>query len=156
MKVKLILESLARYILGLIMVAYGLIKILEIQFRLPPSSYEIPLGNLDGVTLTWAFLGYSSWFTILLGVFEFVPGVLLLFRRTKLIAEIILLPILAGIFLVNNAYHFLPYKKLFTGCLFIINILLLGVHKTFFRSIIKQITCSKAIYPRAEALGNMT
>ena len=65
--------------------AYGMIKILQIQFILPSEVYDYELRKLDGVTMAWAFLGFSSWFSILLGLFELIPGFLLLFRRTKII-----------------------------------------------------------------------
>ncbi|WP_026464996.1 hypothetical protein [Adhaeribacter aquaticus] len=156
MKIKLTLELVGRYILGLIMIAYGLIKIIDIQFRLAPLVYDIPLGSLDGVTLTWAFFGYKTWFTILLGLIEFVSGTLLLFTRTKLIGKILTLPILIGIALVNNAFDFLPYMKVFTGCLLLLNILLLGMHTTIFKIIIKQVICGHSKYPQAEVLINIT
>lgn len=63
-----------RYLLGVIMLGYGLIKILQIQFILPSHIYDYQLKQLDGVTLTWAFLNFSSWFTILLGLLELIPA----------------------------------------------------------------------------------
>lgn len=66
-----------RYVLGLIMLAYGWIKILGFQFILPADVYEYQLKDLDGITLTWAFLGFSTWFSILLGLAEFIPALLL-------------------------------------------------------------------------------
>ncbi|MEM1134398.1 MAG: hypothetical protein AAGI07_01070 [Bacteroidota bacterium] len=115
-------EVFLRYLLGLIMVAYGLIKIFKIQFELPPSVYDLPLKELEGVTLTWAFLEFSSWFSIILGFLEFVPGVMLLFTRTKLIGAILLLPTLLAVVLINNAYGFLLHMRIFSGCLLLINI----------------------------------
>lgn len=132
-------ETILRYVLGLIMIAYGLIKIFEIQFILPPYVYDIPIKDLDGVTLAWAFLGYSSWFTILLGIIEFIPGTLLLFRKTKLIGSLLLLPGTISIFLVNNAYDFLPYMRFFTGTLLIINLILLAAHYKRLIRVFKEI-----------------
>tara|TARA_R110000744_G_scaffold159918_2_gene276071 strand:+ start:140 stop:661 length:522 start_codon:yes stop_codon:yes gene_type:complete len=114
-----------RYILGVTMMAYGLIKILQLQFVLPSEVYSYELRQLDGVTLTWAFLGFSTWFSCLLGVFELVPGFLLLFRRTQLLGAILLFPSLLAVFLINSAYHFLPHMRVFTGVLLSLNILLL-------------------------------
>lgn len=155
MQLRLILESVGRYSLGLIMIAYGSIKLFGAQFKLPLSIYDIPLGSLDGVSLTWAFLGYNSWFSILLGVFEFVPGVLLLFSRTKLIGGILLLPITVGVFIVNIAYDFVPHMKVFTGCLLLLNILLLAVHSTLLGSIINKMFFGRAENPKAEAIINL-
>ena len=149
-------EIVIRYILGLIMVAYGLIKIFQIQFRLPPSSYEIPLGHLDGITLTWAFLGYNSWFAFLLGIFEFLSGVLLLFKSTKLMGGILLLPTLIAIFLINNAFGFLTYMRIFTGFLLLLNILLLANHLNILKLIVKKIVCTQPKNPQIELIFNFT
>jgi len=102
---KAIVTVTIRYILGITMIVYGLIKILRIQFVLPPDIYRHPLGQLDGVTITWAFLGFTSWFSILLGILELTPGFLLLFRKTNLLGAILLSPILLSVFLINVAYN---------------------------------------------------
>ena len=127
-------QLLIRYILGMIMMAYGMIKILQIQFILPSEVYDYELRKLDGVTMAWAFLGFSSWFSILLGLFELIPGFLLLFRRTKLLGAILLFPSLLTVFLINNAYGFLPHMRMFTGVLLLMNLLLLyPSHKLLIR-----------------------
>ncbi len=117
-----------RYVLGLIMLAYGLIKILGIQFILPAQVYAYQLKELDGVTLTWAFLGFSTWFSSLVGVFELVPALLLLFKKTKLLGALLLFPALLTVFLINNAYGFLPYMRVFTGVLLVIDMILISAH----------------------------
>ncbi|MDQ3394452.1 MAG: hypothetical protein M3512_10130 [Bacteroidota bacterium] len=138
-RIILVGDLVLRYVLGLIMIAYGLIKILEIQFVLPQSVYDIPLKDLDGVTLVWAFLGFSSWFTVLLGIMEFIPATLVLFRRTKLIGTLLLLPSTFSIFLINNAYEFLPHMRFFTGILLIINLILIALHYKLFIRVLKEL-----------------
>ena len=134
MSVSSIIYFLARYVLGVTMMFYGLIKIFQIQFALPSEFYDYELKQLDGVTLTWAFLGFSSWFSFLLGVFELVPGFLLLFRKTQLLGACLLFPSLLAVFLVNNAYNFLPYMRIFTGFLLCLNVLLLfSGYKSFIK-----------------------
>lgn len=116
------------------MLAYGLVKILGMQFILPSSVYEYQLKELDGVTLAWAFLGFSPWFSVMLGFFELVPGVLLLFNRTKLLGAVLLFPIVLTVFLINNAYDFLPHMRVLTGVLLLMNLsLLLYDYKLFIR-----------------------
>ena len=117
--------GIIRYLLGLIMIAYGLIKIFDFQFTLPEEAYNLRLNELEGVTLTWAFLGYSPWFSKLLGFFEFVPGILLLFRSTKYLGAILLFPTLLVIFLINNAYGFLLHMRIFTGVLILMDLVIL-------------------------------
>lgn len=120
-----IIYLIIRYILGVTMIAYGLIKIFQIQFALPSEVYNYELKHLDGVTLTWAFLGFSPWFSSLLGFFELVPGFLMLFGRTKLLGAILIFPSLLAVFLVNIAYSFLPHMRMLTGVLLLSNMLLL-------------------------------
>lgn len=136
---KSIVFVLSRYILGITMMAYGLIKIFQIQFVLPPEVYSYELRLVDGVTLTWAFLGFSPWFASVLGFFEVVPGFLLLFGRTKLLGAILIFPLLLAVFLVNNAYNFLPHMRFLTGVLLLLNVLLLFSGYRSIRSFLKEI-----------------
>ncbi|MBX2843422.1 MAG: hypothetical protein KTR26_16745 [Flammeovirgaceae bacterium] len=118
--------DILRYVLGLIMVVYGLIKILEIQFILPSEVYQLRLIELDGISLTWAFMGYSPWFSILLGFFEFIPATLLLFSKTKYLGAVLLLPTLMAVFFINIAFGFLPHMRIFSGVLLLLDIVILS------------------------------
>jgi hypothetical protein len=132
-------EGILRYMLGLVMLVYGLIKIFRIQFNLPDFVYEEPLKRLDGVTLTWAFLGYSPWFSVILGFSEAIPAVLLLFRRTGLLGALLIFPVLVNVFLVNMAYDFLPHMRLFSGGLLMMNITLLLFHYPVLKEFCKKV-----------------
>jgi hypothetical protein len=125
------------------MIFYGLMKVSQIQFVLPGSVYELSLKALDGVTLAWAFLGYSSWFSFLLGAFELIPGVLLLFRKTSLLGAILILPSVLSIFLINMAYGFLFQMQLLTGVLLLIDLGLLLMNKEALKQMLIQIIHSK-------------
>lgn len=57
------------------MLCYGLIKLLRTQFVIPSYLWSEPLKRIDGVTLTWVFLGYAPWFTMLLGGLEALPAI---------------------------------------------------------------------------------
>lgn len=130
----MIWHRIARYILGIVMACYGVIKIFPIQFALPSEVYSLSLGDIDGVTLTWAFFGHSKWFAAVLGVFELIPATLLFFDRTKLIGSILLFPTLSAIALINIAYGFLPHMILFTCILWIVNVALLYAGRTRLRN----------------------
>lgn len=137
-----IIQSLVRYALGVIMMGYGLIKIFRMQFALPAEIYDYPLRHLDGVTITWAFLGFSPWFSVFLGVLELIPGFLLLFRKTYILGAILLLPSLFAVFMINNAYDFWPHMRVFTGLLLVFNLTLLFPRRKllydFFKSIANE------------------
>jgi hypothetical protein len=51
--------------------------------------------------LAWAYLGYAPWFQRLLGVAEFVPALMLFFRRTARLAAVLMFAVLVNITLVN-------------------------------------------------------
>lgn len=139
-----IVITILRYFLGMIMLAYGLLKIFKIQFVLPLSAYSHPLGEIDGVTLTWAFLGHTRWFSVVLGFLELVPGTLLLFRKTFILGALLIFPSLLSIFLINLAYGFFPHMQLFTFFLGLIDLGLLfsrfKLFKRFFYEIMEGTT----------------
>ena len=95
--------GVARYSLAALMMSFGMLKILGMQFNTirPFATWAQPLERLSGQQLTWAFMGHSSSFQFIIGVFEFVPAFLLLFRRTALLGANLLLPMTAGVFFLN-------------------------------------------------------
>ena len=94
-----------RFALGTVMVGYGIQKLTNRQIQLGAWSYARPLGESSGVALTWAFLGYSPMFQFLLGAFEVIPGLLLLFSRTRRIGTLLMFPVLANVVMINFFLH---------------------------------------------------
>ncbi len=117
--------ALCCYALGAVMLHYGVLKLMLSQCTVVPfSAWRHPLENIPGGQLTWAFLGYSSWFQFLLGVLEFVPAVLLFFRRTSFLGGILMLPATLGIFLVNRALHLWEFTHTLSAVLLLLNLLI--------------------------------
>ncbi len=117
--------ALCCYILGGIMLHYGIMKMMLSQCMIVPFSvWRHPLESIPGGQLTWAFLGYSAWFQFLLGVLEFVPAVLLFFRRTSFIGGIVMLPATLGVFVVNRALHLWEFTHTLSAFLLLLNILI--------------------------------
>jgi hypothetical protein len=139
LKDKTTYETILRYVLGLVMLAYGWIKLLNTQFIIPSYLWEVPLKEMDGVTLTWAFLGHSSWYSRLLGLLEVIPALLLLFRKTQLLGALLLFPVLLNIFLINLAFDFLPLMQMLTASLLLMNLLLLLFHYPLLKAVYKQL-----------------
>ena len=144
LKEKTTYETILSYLLGLCMLPYALTKLLRTQFVVMPFyQWSEPLKDISGVTLTWAFLGYSKWFTILLGVLELLPAILLLFRKTRLLGAILLLPVVLNVFLINIALDLWEDTQLISGLLLILNLLVLSLNfpvlKDFF---VKTISAS--------------
>src|SRR6187402_135656 len=98
------IEALLRYFLGFSLLTYGLTKIFQTQFiNVNFAVWQVPLEKLSGINLAWTFLGRTSWFQVLLGFLEFVPAMLLLFRRTAVLGAILLLPMTLNVFVINHA-----------------------------------------------------
>jgi len=118
--------GLCRYGLGLTMIPYAVSKLLQLQFVvLPLHAWQLPLEQLSGPILAWAFLGHSGWFQVLLGVLELVPAILLLFRRTTLLGAMLLLPLTLNVLLVNEAFTLWPETRLTAQVLLLLNVGLL-------------------------------
>lgn len=120
------IEALLRYFLGFSLLTYGLTKIFQTQFVLLPfAAWQLPLERLGGDHLTWAFLGKTSWFQVLLGFFEFIPAILVLFRRTVLLGAILLLPMTLNVLLINHALDLWSGTKELSIQFFAMNLIIL-------------------------------
>lgn len=148
LKSKELYLGLTRYILGLWVLTYAITKILRTQFVLLPFAlWQRPLETLSGKNIAWAFLGYSPWFQILLGVLEFVPSILLLFRRTALLGAILLLPMTLSVFLINQALDLWETTKQISLILLALNCLVLIFYWQRIKSVLLVII-QKGLTPR--------
>lgn len=84
---------------------YGFNKIYALQMP-APSLFKLstPLGNLTPMELLWSFMGASPAYQMMAGWLEFIPGVLLLFRRTQLIGALLAAGVLLNVWLMNLCY----------------------------------------------------
>ena len=115
----------SRYYLGYFMIYYGLFKIMPIQFgeiafwrMLQPYGESSPMG------LAWTFLGYSKGYNLFMGLSEFIGGVLLFHKKTRLLGGLILVPVTANIVAINFFYD-VPVK-LFSSQLLLIAIIVVA------------------------------
>lgn len=99
---------LLSYALALGMLPYGVSKIIGIQFQVFASSYGEPLSAIDRWFAIAAFWGRFRWLEMLLGFVEFVPSVLLMFRRTRAIGAVLLLGPILSVTVIDYAY--LPWS----------------------------------------------
>lgn len=141
--------GICRYLLAIGMIPYAITKILRTQFVvLPFSLWQQPLEALSGKNLTWAFLGYSPWFQVLLGFLELIPCLLLLFRRTALLGAILLLPMTASVFLINEALDLWEATQLISGILLLLNLALFlfywPVIRNVFLTIVQRLQTRRA------------
>lgn len=129
-----------RLILAFVLMVYGVDKIRQGQFSLPSVAYATTLGDLAPRVLAWAFLAQSDWLQTLLGLLEFVPAVMLLFRRTWRAGAVFLLPVLTGVVLINFAYALWPATQLISSALLAMDIAILAMEWRRWATVIPLLT----------------
>ncbi|WP_108809372.1 hypothetical protein [Aquimarina spinulae] len=116
-----------RYYVGYVMLSYGMVKVIPLQFR-EPSFYRLllPYGESSPMGLVWTFIGASKGYTIFSGLAEVIGGLLLFHRRTVVLGGMILISVLANIVLINFCYD-VPVK-LYSSELLIMVLLIMSPH----------------------------
>ncbi len=142
------LITIARYLLGILILTYGISKLANGQITVSAWTYAQPLIRTSGAMLTWAFLGYQPWFQFLLGVLETVPGLLLLFRRTWRLGALLLLPVMLNVVLMNYAFELWQDTRILSAVLLAINIFLLACDLPMYRSFLAK------LMPKPEPIKN--
>ena len=137
----LILQTIARYVLAVGILPYGISKLANLQFQVSAREYSMPLGMASGKILTWAFLGYQPWFQFLLGALETIPALLLFFRRTRRLGALLLFPVLLNVTLMNYAMDLWDATKRISLVLLLLDAFLLtcdfSLYLTFLRALLK-------------------
>jgi hypothetical protein len=80
---------------------YGIGK--PLQF-LGATNVQKNVSELTGQELMWAFYGYSKTYAIIVGIFEILGAVLLLFRKTRILGGLIITTILFNVILQDVFY----------------------------------------------------
>lgn len=85
--------------------SFGWQKIFHLQMVVPLGMLDLPFNDLDGETLTWAYFRRSYPFTVTIGLAQMASSAMLLFKRTRLLGLIMLVPVLLNIILIDTFYH---------------------------------------------------
>jgi len=119
-----ILTTGIRYYVALMLMHYGLVKVVQLQFP-APSLYRLiePYGESSPMGLAWTFLGFSKGYNMFMGIAELCAG-LLLFRRTLVLGAVITAMTTLNVMAVNYFFD-VPVKALSTH-LFIMTMFLLS------------------------------
>jgi hypothetical protein len=99
-----------RLTLGVAMIGYGLAKLFPLQ--MPPPSLAVlnePLGNTSPMTMLWTLLGLNPVYEMICGAAEITAGILILFRRTGLLGELLTVFLATNIVLYNFCFD-VPVK----------------------------------------------
>ena len=90
-----------RYLCAFMLYMYGVSKLLHLQFNLAAELAPRAIGSLNGYQLTWFYYGYSRIYASILGLTQVTGATLFLFRKTTLLAALLMLPVMANILLIN-------------------------------------------------------
>lgn len=116
-----IIDNALTYIVVFAMMAYGVGKVVQFNHAQHINS---KVSDLTGMQLMWAFYGYSYPFVITLGVLEVLGGILMFFRKTRLIGCVFVSTILSTIILQDIYYDVnvgaLKAAIIYQLCIFII------------------------------------
>ncbi|WP_408040255.1 hypothetical protein [Tenacibaculum amylolyticum] len=126
------LTLIVRFYVGLMLINYGLVKVIQVQFS-APTMYRLTqaYGDSSPMGLAWTFLGFSKGYNLFMGIAE-VAAVLLLFRRTLTFGLIITLMTTANVMAVNYFYD-VPVKILSTHLVIMTAFLLAHSFKTLWQ-----------------------
>ncbi len=108
------------YYLALMMIKYGLEKVIKVQFSFPYYSLNETYGESSPMRLLWTFMGYSKTFNFFTGLVEIAAGIFLLFKKTKTFGALLSIAALVNVVVINFSYD-VPVK------LFATNLLLMAV-----------------------------
>jgi uncharacterized membrane protein YphA (DoxX/SURF4 family) len=104
---------LCRLFVGIVFIAYGLVKLLGGQFY--HGDFVIDSRTTEGTWLVWCFFGYSPVYARFIGMCELVPGLLVLFPRTSTLGALALLAVSLNITVMDFCFDFpgVKYTALF-------------------------------------------
>lgn len=100
-----ILHTGAAWLLALQLLEYGFDKVFKHQFYLPePNTLYTPLGLLPPDLAYWSIMGSSHFYSVFAGLLEVVPGLLLMWGRTRLVGGIMAVAVLANVLALNIGF----------------------------------------------------
>ena len=104
-QVFLVLHKCCTYILAFFLLKYGFDKLFHFQFYPPePNTLFTPIGSLTKDILFWSTMGSSNSYNTFMGLIEVLPGFMLLWKRTRLLAALIGLGVLINVFALNIGF----------------------------------------------------
>ncbi len=100
-KIILALKYLALYYVSLTLIMFAISKFFGAQFEVSNYTEYTPLKDLTNRQLAWAYFGHSYHYNLFLGLFEFIAGAIMLFKRTRLAGLLLALGIYSNIVLID-------------------------------------------------------
>ena len=98
-----------RFFLINMLFGYGFAKAFPNQFPVPVRMYETSFGDLQPMSLLWAFMGHSTPYQMITGGVELLAALLLIPRRTTLLGAMMTILAMTQVFILNMCYD-VPVK----------------------------------------------
>ncbi len=140
------LELGARWYVCLTICAYGVGKIVGMQFGSPESMAEnlgnLTISELSPMQIMWLFFGYSYGYGLFIGLSQVIGGLMLLHPRTKLLGIAVLIPILLNIIVADLFFEVLFGATLTAIWLFILLLFVLWYERENVIIAFKALTAS--------------
>ncbi len=131
--------SWLRYFVAVLMFFYGYGKMHSKFFEITYLTQDTKVGELNSFFLTWYFYGRSNMLEFMLGLMEFIPAIMLLFRRSFFWGAVLMLPVSGNVMMINLFNHLSGLTFLVSIVIFWANFLLVYSRKreiiAFFRQI---------------------
>jgi hypothetical protein len=131
------------YVIGYIMLFYGADKLIDKQFVVFYKGLDTKLSDVDSYTLTWFFYGRSNVQVFIMGLLETLPALLLLFRKTRFIGAVAMLPVILNVLVTNIFNRISPFTLSVTFLLSIFNLFIIYSYKNEIRELIRKINISR-------------
>ncbi len=117
-----------RYYLAITWVAYGSMKIIQLQFpSLTPITLLQTYGNSTPRGLAWTFMGYSAGYNYFIGCTEYIIGLFLFFRKTSTLGSLLAFCAIANIMAFNFCFD--VDVKLLSTMLMVMTLFLLSKYR---------------------------
>ena len=100
-KIVNVLKLVLTYYLSAKYICFGIPKLLHTQFNVLRHEAYTPLAELSKYDHMWSFFGRSYNYNLFLGMIELAIGMLIVFKRTRLIALLMLLGVATNILILN-------------------------------------------------------
>ncbi|MGS2761447.1 hypothetical protein [Sinomicrobium sp. M5D2P9] len=100
-KILIGLKYLIIYYISASMICFAIPKFLFMQFRVLHYASYVPLVEVSKTQHMWSFFGRSYHYNLFIGITEFLIGVFIVFRRTRLIALLMALGVCSNILILN-------------------------------------------------------
>ena len=104
-KLRTFLYTASSYILAFFLLKYGFDKVFKYQFYdAAPNTLFTPVGYLTKDILFWTSMGSSHSYNVFMGLIEIIPGLLLLWNKTRMIGAVIALGVLTNVLAINLGF----------------------------------------------------